>query len=329
MALTLRPLPKTFTRSLASKSATEATRFTSTGPHASSKPSSERPVAFSRPVGSTPYASTIDLTNPPPPNETPQQKVHRLREAALRMKADRESTFDKIVRRGRIWADRAHHTTVAGLVGVSLLSMMLATYSLGDMILYNRRKRKAWYSEQQTNYDRALERAHKAEADGTLTGDLALILNHERAIMEWEIAQEAKKGPIKRALEWVFGGLATEEPPGGKLNLGDHEVKVLAEGGRLMRVDEQGKPISDEGMVLDVSAQQMSARNSKSHDGPVAPVDEVLLPMPTTSTGGMLDRIGYQNDTASPGGMLDAMAEQTASTMSVTSRSLWDRIRGK
>ena len=184
---------------------------------------------------------------------------------------------------------------------------MLATWSVGDMILYNRHKRNAWFEEQQRNYDRALERAQAAEAEGTLTGDLALILNHHRAILEWEIAQEAKKGPIKRALEWVFGGLATEEPPGGRLSLGDKEVKVLAEGGRLVRVNEQGKPIDDEGNVVAVNVLESSL--TSPGDALVAPPDSVAL--------------------APPGGMLDTLAEEIVVSASTASKGLWNRIRGR
>lgn len=81
----------------------DATRFTATGPHAHSKPT----------------ATTINLGAAPPPNETPAQKVARLREAARRAKMEQETTWDRVVSRGRVWADRAHKITATSLIALS------------------------------------------------------------------------------------------------------------------------------------------------------------------------------------------------------------------
>jgi len=84
------------------RSAADATRFTATGPYASSKPA--------------PRASTISLSSPAPAGETPQQKVARLKDAARRAKLDQVSGFDKVVARGRVWADRVHRVTALSLI---------------------------------------------------------------------------------------------------------------------------------------------------------------------------------------------------------------------
>ncbi len=85
------------------RSATDATRFTATGPYAYSKTN----------------ASTIQLSQPPPSNETPAQKVIRLRAAAQRAKLGQETTWDRVVERGKVWADRAHRVTALSLVGLT------------------------------------------------------------------------------------------------------------------------------------------------------------------------------------------------------------------
>lgn len=115
------------------RSAADATRFTATRPHAYSKPTST-PAARLRPQNSTARsttidpppsassssaASTIDIPDPASATETPQQKVARLRAAAARARAAQESTFDRVLSRGRVWADRAHRVTVMGFVGLS------------------------------------------------------------------------------------------------------------------------------------------------------------------------------------------------------------------
>jgi len=83
------------------RSPADATRFTATGPHASSK------------------ATTIDLGAAPPPNETPAQKVARLREASRRAKIEQLTTWEKVVVSGRVWADRAHKVTATSLIALS------------------------------------------------------------------------------------------------------------------------------------------------------------------------------------------------------------------
>jgi len=63
--------------------------------------------------------TTIDISqHPAPANETPQQKVARLRELARRAKLDKgTSSFDRVVSGGRVWADRLHRITTFGLIG--------------------------------------------------------------------------------------------------------------------------------------------------------------------------------------------------------------------
>jgi hypothetical protein len=79
------------------RSVADATRFTPTGPHAFT-PS---PAAAS--------------------GETPQQRVARLRDVARKVKAEKNAgtIMDRIVDRGRVWADRAHRITALGLIGAT------------------------------------------------------------------------------------------------------------------------------------------------------------------------------------------------------------------
>lgn len=86
------------------RSVSDATRFTSTGPYASAKPGSFTP-------------SSINIRKPAPAGETPQQKIARLRAAAAEARSGNEATFDKVVRVGRVWADRAHRFSAYTLIG--------------------------------------------------------------------------------------------------------------------------------------------------------------------------------------------------------------------
>lgn len=83
--------------------ASDPTLFTSSTPHASSKQS----------------ATHINLNSKVPPNETPHEKVARLREAARRAKLAQQSPWERVIANGRVWADRLHRATASSLIGLT------------------------------------------------------------------------------------------------------------------------------------------------------------------------------------------------------------------
>ena len=115
-----------------SRSAADATRFTPTSPHAYSKPSSVRSAVsntFSPSSQPRPHSLPTSAKAPsgkpgssagfPSTSETAAQKVARLRAAHDAQKSAQVSTWDKIVVRGRVIADRAHRIVVYGLLGLT------------------------------------------------------------------------------------------------------------------------------------------------------------------------------------------------------------------
>lgn len=58
----------------------------------------------------------MQFADPAPKNETPQQKVKRLREAANRAKMAQVTKWDYAYLYGRMAADAAHRFTVYGLI---------------------------------------------------------------------------------------------------------------------------------------------------------------------------------------------------------------------
>lgn len=72
---------------------------------------------------------------PGPPGETPQEKIKRLRAAADRARDAQVSSFDKLIVRGRVWADRVHRFTALSLIGATgtlYISFCLLLDGLGD-----------------------------------------------------------------------------------------------------------------------------------------------------------------------------------------------------
>lgn len=85
-----------------SKGPVDSTRFTATGVWAHTRPGGR--------------ATTLQFADPAPKNETPQQKVKRLREAANRAKMAQVTRWDYMYLYGRMAADAAHRFTVYGLI---------------------------------------------------------------------------------------------------------------------------------------------------------------------------------------------------------------------
>ena len=90
------------------RSVSDATRFTPTTPHASSKSADSRSKSLPK---------DSKLGGAPRFVETPEQKVARLRAAHLKAKQSQVSRLDRIIDGSRRFFDSAHKITVLGLIG--------------------------------------------------------------------------------------------------------------------------------------------------------------------------------------------------------------------
>lgn len=84
-----------------SRNPQDSTRFTATGVWA--RPGSAR-------------ATILEVADPAPKNETPQQKVQRLREAKQRAMMAQTTKWDIAYLYGRMAADAAHRAAVYGII---------------------------------------------------------------------------------------------------------------------------------------------------------------------------------------------------------------------
>ena len=115
-----------------------------------------------------------------------------------------------------------------------MLAGGVTVFSLGDMILYNRRKRTSFYAEQRMLLEQRLGEAREAAAKGIADEDQMLLINRERAADEAEAARKGRKGIFKE-IKAIFSteGLKKEEVEGGLEVLGGEglrRVGVEAEG---------------------------------------------------------------------------------------------------
>ncbi|KAF2786028.1 hypothetical protein K505DRAFT_380530 [Melanomma pulvis-pyrius CBS 109.77] len=179
-----------------SKYTKDSTRFTATGVWAHTKPG---------------RATTLPTAEPAPKNETPAQKVKRLREAANRAKMAQVTRWDYAYLYGRMAADAAHRLTVYGIIFATGCIGVLAVFSIGDMVVYNRRKRAIFFEDQEIEHAKILALARSAVLQGTASpAQKALV----EGIREEEEAMELKKAERKlhsRILWWMHGDWKEEK----------------------------------------------------------------------------------------------------------------------
>ena len=106
------------------------TRFTSTSPHASANPSS---FTYQAPNPSQTSAPNAGF-NVSQGGETPAQRVARLR-AAARAQKERlgMSRTDRMLARGRVFADGAHRVVAYGLMGFTGEIFCYGSYAMLDV----------------------------------------------------------------------------------------------------------------------------------------------------------------------------------------------------
>ncbi|KAK3375868.1 cytochrome oxidase c assembly-domain-containing protein [Lasiosphaeria ovina] len=189
----------------APRSVSDATRFTPTTPHASSKAAAPRFTSAGGsskgPGGAAPAGGAGGggaggggrRIGGGPFTETPDQKVARLRAAHRRAKAAEISKFDKIVDGGRRFFDSAHKVTVIGLIGFTAIASLLTVYTAADMMMYNK-KRKAEFIEAQKKLEAdSLEAARLAYMTGKATEEQISLVEE---VLEREREAGQTSGPL-------------------------------------------------------------------------------------------------------------------------------------
>ncbi|KAF4814871.1 hypothetical protein CGCTS75_v013197 [Colletotrichum tropicale] len=162
------------------RSASDATRFTSTTPHAASKaaaPSTPKPKQQQQtsPQAKTPAATKLSSTPKNSgggnrlPGETPEERVRRLRAAHEAARKAQTSSVDRVLGGSRRFFDVAHKATVIGLVGFTAIAGLVSIYSVYDMVTYNKQRRADFIEAQRKMEEDSLAAARLAFINGTAT----------------------------------------------------------------------------------------------------------------------------------------------------------------
>lgn len=176
------------------RSVKDATRFTSTIPHATSKTASaaSTTTAPSSPAARA-AAKAAAQKGSRVPGETPEQRVRRLRQAHLAAQKAEVSTADRIIDGSRSFFNVVHRWTVTGVVVFTVVAGIVSIYSVWDMIRFNRARRAEWLAAQVALEADTLATARLAYMQGKATPEQALLV--EDANREAE-AQGTKLPPL-------------------------------------------------------------------------------------------------------------------------------------
>ncbi|KAJ5677340.1 uncharacterized protein N7477_002973 [Penicillium maclennaniae] len=195
-----------------SRSAADATRFTATGPYASSKSNGtpyELP-SFMKQQGNTAPQPKTPQMGPDGKPETPKQKVERLRAQARAARMTQSSSgMYRAIEVGRRVANKAHKGMVYSLIIASGVCGVLTAYSMVSLTLYNRRQRTLWI-ERETEI---LKQARIAQANGVATPEQIELVKQDDIdeIFKRKKAEEKAQRPWAKAKRFLFDKMNPED----------------------------------------------------------------------------------------------------------------------
>ncbi|KAL6875282.1 cytochrome oxidase c assembly domain-containing protein [Trichoderma novae-zelandiae] len=248
------------------RSVKDATRFTSTVPHATSKSATSGPSAASR-----------------IPGETPEQRVQRLRQAHLAAQRAQVSKADKVIDASRRFFDMAHRWTVGGLVIFTAVAGVVSVYSVWDMLRYNRARRAEW-----------IEAQRKFEADELSTARLAYLrgdATEEQIALVEEANREAEAKGIRLP--------PLLSPPEHRTHFEEH-VKPAFDTGKA--AEAKGKGILGfiwGGSDTD-SASASTSTGTENNSASAIVQDAWEKEKANQRNGGSLDQLGLETGSAAP-----------------------------
>jgi len=305
------------------------TRFTSTTPS----------LSQSQSTASEP--SSGSQTNP---NETPRERVARLRAEHAAKRVAALSSADRIVAWGRRGADVAHRATTYTLLGFSAVATAFAAYGLVSLVSHNRTQKRAWIDREMGK----LDDARAAFLEGRASAEQLHLLEQERAGEalkgKWDEEQKQKRwfGTFRDKFSRAFGsGDKGSEGPNSETTEGkrllDESMPQQAQSQNQQQQQQQAPrrfKRGDTEVELRPAAVQESAvagvgLDEQGRPVPIGKMQQVRLP-PSTSVARQAKDAAIlgETQTSRRGGPLDQWAENATRSVENTGSSFWDSIFG-
>lgn len=91
------------------------------------------------------------------------------------------------------------------------VAAVVTVYAMGDMIVFNRRKKREFHIEQKQIHLAQLAAAREAIALNTATPEQIEFIEMEEKLDRYEEGLKNKPGMLKRTTEWLTSGLSKED----------------------------------------------------------------------------------------------------------------------
>lgn len=153
----------------------------------------------------------------------------------------------------------------------------VTVYALGDMMVYNRKKRAQFFEEQKAVHSNAVYKAREAiQAGRASEEDVQFIQReeqHDVQVAEIARAKAAKKGIFTRGKEWMFSGLKKDEGDDEGQTQG-YEAITHEVNGKEERLSEVAKAIGEQkSQFADKAKQAFADEKDKQRSG--GPLDRL------------------------------------------------------
>jgi hypothetical protein len=158
----------------------------------------------------------------------------------------------------------------------------VTVYALGDMMIYNRKKRAQFFEEHKAKVASAMYTARQAIEMGTATEEQLSFVKLEDEHEALLKAKKEKKGMFTKSKEWLFSGLKKDEE--GE-DFGSSENRLGYEG---MSEEDDSMGVRESDIVRAIEDKKTDIANKARH----AFADE----REKQRNGGPLDRIGTASE---------------------------------
>ena len=164
---------------------------------------------------------------------------------------------------------RVLHSDCTRLTIYLAIGTIIAAAAIGDMVLYNRRKRREWMSQKLDEEARETAAAFQAFKEGTANEDQILLINRERQKVEAAEAKRNSKGIIGRSIAFVTSPLSKEEKPVFGASTEDSEQGAGEGLGIVKAVEEVRSQRQDEHRIPSLTEDHPERSQLGSRGGPL------------------------------------------------------------
>ena len=116
-------------------------------------------------------------------------------------------------------------------------------FALGDMFIYNRKKKSEWLREKEKRTEEALQAAVKAVNEGTANLKQRVLVKRYEIVNDAEEERIQNQGKLAKALEWVVPGIQGRQSQAKHAMKLDKDILNFLESGEIEKFLGEEEPL--------------------------------------------------------------------------------------